>query len=697
MPGETLQEAASETALLCPTCGTDTLTAHLTRQGVAVESCQTCRGIWLDRGEFFQFAKNPAEAASGLEDALKIRKFSSKPSPRTGRPMEEIFFPGGGRMLRCPDSGGLWVDADDQSTLSGPEGPLRIDYVAEGEEPDAYGSGAAAVLLALPNLFLRSALTLIGLYGLLLVLLVVASDFLGATLNVTVGIAIVVLLLQFVLGPYVMDLTLKFFYRVTWTPRSALPGHLQAFIDKTCHAQKMTFPHIGIIDDGSPQAFTYGHRPNNARIVISRGLLEILDEDEVEAVVAHEIGHAVHWDMAVMTAAQLVPLITYYIFRQLWEASKSNSSSRGKKGNYGALIAMAFYVIYIVSIYVVLWFSRVREYHADRFAGTVTGKPNVLASALVKIAYGLAGEEPSVDGSGRTGGQRDRRFSAIGAMGIFDRPQAKALAIAGQSSEHRAVNKAAILSAMRWDLWNPWAKWYELNSTHPLVANRLISLSSQSAHMGLPPYISFRATPPESYWDEFLADFGIYILPYLSLLLPLAAWFAAGGNRISDEMIAIGLVAFGFALLIRYTFAYGGRFFPEMTVAALLKFVKVSDVRPVHCTMRGTVIGRGVPGLIYSEDFVMRDDTGIIFLDLRQPLGIWEIFFGLLKAGEFQDKPVVVRGWYRRAPMPYVEIASIECEGKTTRSWVPMLKRCTAIALIVLGFAITLLPVNIMN
>ena len=56
-----------------------------------------------------------------------------------------------------------------------------------------------------------------------------------------------------------------------------------------------------------------------------------------------------------------------------------------------------------------------------------------------------------------------------------------------------------------------------------------------------------------------------------------------------------------------------------------------------------------MPGYILSEDFVMRDETGIIFLDYRQPLAIWEMLFGLLKAGDFAGEPVVVEGWYRRA------------------------------------------------
>ena len=56
----------------------------------------------------------------------------------------------------------------------------------------------------------------------------------------------------------------------------------------------------------------------------------------------------------------------------------------------------------------------------------------------------------------------------------------------------------------------------------------------------------------------------------------------------------------------------------------------------------------------------MRDDTGLMFLDYRQPLRIWEWLFGLFRAGQYQGKEVRVTGWYRRAPVPYVEVKHIE-------------------------------------
>ena len=66
---------------------------------------------------------------------------------------------------------------------------------------------------------------------------------------------------------------------------------------------------------------------------------------------------------------------------------------------------------------------------------------------------------------------------------------------------------------------------------------------------------------------------------------------------------------------------------------------------------------------------IIEDETGIIFLDYAQPLNIWNGLFGLLKAGKYIDKEVEVRGWYRRAPIPYIEIKEMNVEGKNVKCY----------------------------
>ena len=687
----------------CPSCAQAELEPVLTVQGAEIDRCGTCAGVWLDRGEIFHFAKKPKRVAERLAEALETQSPTDRLSPVTGNPMVEIAYPGGPNIDYCPSTGGLWLDAGEMKALLRGESTLRFDVdrktvgpqpTAESEtrpprdDSDARRHAAiTAGLLALPNLVLRSTATLVGLYALVGAVLIAAVEFAGADLEFAVFGGIAIILVQFAIGPFLMDLQLRWLYRIDWVSPEELPDHLSRFVGRVCEEKNIRFPKFGVIDDGAPQAFTYGHTPNNARIVISRGIYELLEEDEVEAVVAHEIGHAVHWDMFLMTVVQLVPLILYFVYRSLIRTRSSGGGSKG--GSAKIYVAIGAYVLYIVSQYIVLWFSRTREYHADRFAGGVTGKPSALASALVKIAYGLAGQEKK---KGKASSARGGRMEAIGAMGIFDAGAAQALAIASYSEAAQEAGEVAmgnLKGAMRWDLWNPWAKWYEFNSTHPLVANRLRYLSDQAVHMGQEPYVVFDEAQPESYWDEFIFDLFIHLLPAAAalalVLVSVGLYFIDGVPPEGRLLLPVAVALLGAALLLRFEFAYRSDYFPEMSVAALLKKVKVSAVRPVPCTLKGTVIGRGVPGYIFSEDFVMKDDTGIMFLDFRQPLAIWEWLFGLLKAGRYIDREVLVEGWYRRSPVPYVELKSIELDGDVSRSWSPILNRISAIVLIAAG------------
>src|SRR5262249_17393815 len=164
-----------------------------------------------------------------------------------------------------------------------------------------------------------------------------------------------------------MDLSLRWVYSFDWVQPDQLPPHLRSFIERVCTENKMKFPSMGLIHDGAPTAFTYGHHPSNARVVISQGILDLLEPAEVEAVVAHELGHARNWDMALMTLANLVPLLLFYIYYL-----GIRLGGRGRGRDYTVLVALGAYVLYIVSEYLVLWFSRTREYFADRFAGQAT-------------------------------------------------------------------------------------------------------------------------------------------------------------------------------------------------------------------------------------------------------------------------------------------------------------------------------------
>jgi heat shock protein HtpX len=113
---------------------------------------------------------------------------------------------------------------------------------------------------------------------------------------------------------------------------------------------------------------------------------------------------------------------------------------------------------------------------------------------------------------------------------------------------------------------------------------------------------------------------------------------------------------------IKRWYSYPTDFSKPLKVRELLATVKVSAVRSVPGTLAGRIIGRGVPGLFYSEDLVLQDDTGFIILDYRQPLRILEFLFGWVKAEKLIGQGGTAVGWYRRSPRPYFEMRRLTLE-----------------------------------
>ena len=499
------------------------------------------------------------------------------------------------------------------------------------------------------NLFGISMITITCLYGILAGVVILVTLVAGGNVLYAILGSLIVLLIQFLISPWLTDLSMRWFYKAKFDEE--IPEYLKVFIEEECAKHNVKYPKIGFIDDGAPNAFTYGRTKRDARIVITRGIFELLKEEEVKAVVGHEMGHIVHMDMLVMTAVQIVPLVLYAIYEIFINSSNDNSDS----GN-AQWVGWIAYVLYIICQYIILWLSRTREYYADRFSCEETKNPNALAEALVKIGFGLSTNTP-------TG---KHNVSKNNALGIFDVKAGKALSVAAMD-ENGGVSKDRIKNAMKWEMWNPWAKWFEINSTHPLISKRINAISAISSEFGQSPYIVFDLVKTESYVDDFLIEVAICFVPYL-FFIPAVILFILALDDKKDLFMFSGILGILAAIffIIKYQRAHRDGY-NSRTVADLLGEVKVSQVTSIPCELKGTIIGRGNPGCIFSEDFVIKDSTGIIFLDYNQPLNIINKIFALFKAKEYFDKEVVVKGWFRRNPVPYVEIKEYTVDGRTKK------------------------------
>jgi Zn-dependent protease with chaperone function len=682
----------------CPKCQKEM--REMNQQGVMVDFCPACKGLWLDGGEINYFVENPNLVTQKLREPLINEKQSEKVCPRCATNMSAggLFQPGL-EIDHCKSCDGLWFDAGELGQLNKISGNKRMpnaEKLKQGAERSArIAAGAAAVasgaLPRLPSLALRSVFVLSFLYGLVFVFFFIGVEIAKMPVGIAVLFVILFAALQFLISPIMMDYTLRWFQSMHWVGPAELPPHLNDFITGQVKKNEINYPRMGIIEDGNPNAFTYGTTPNNARVIITRGLIDMLEPDELEAVVAHEIGHALHWDMLVMTAAMLVPELLYIFYRVGMRIAGTRTKSSSKKDPrvYFAMMAVVAFVLYIISQYIVLFLSRTREYYADRFSGEATGDPNALAKGLVKIAYGLARDEQPEPEEGKQGALMAGSQSAIKAFGIFNPDSARALAAVALGTRGGTISAENMTGAMQWDLWNPWASWYELNSTHPLPAKRIQALGALSKVFGKEPLVNFNMEKPESYWDDFLLDLGVYLLPFILPLIFAGPYlfvsFQAG--TVPPLVFPLALASLGLGFFIRVLYSYRGGEFPPYRVSGLIKNVKVSGIRPVPTTLKGKVIGKGVPGLIWSEDLVLQDPTGFIFLDYRQPLRIIELLFGLFRVPNLVGQEVIVKGWYRRCPMPFLEMKELLVGGKKYTCYVYHIKVFFSILLMIFGAA----------
>jgi heat shock protein HtpX len=175
---------------------------------------------------------------------------------------------------------------------------------------------------------------------------------------------------------------------------------LHEIVDRLCLLANMPKPRVGVADMDMPNAFATGRNPSHAVICATRGIMNRLSDEELEAVLAHELSHVAHRDVAVMTIASGVGMLAGMVSRVAMFGAMFGGGGRGRGNQNAALIEMVTWlvsiVIYVVAYLLTMALSRYRELAADRSGAILIGKPSVLASALVHIT-GDMGKIPRTD------------------------------------------------------------------------------------------------------------------------------------------------------------------------------------------------------------------------------------------------------------------------------------------------------------
>ncbi len=213
-------------------------------------------------------------------------------------------------------------------------------------------------------------------------------------------VAVVVIMFAVIFGQYWFSDKIAMFSMQAKEVTPAEEPALHAMVDRLCALAGMAKPRVGIAETDVPNAFATGRNPKAAVICATRGIMRRLPDEELEAVLAHELSHVAHRDVAIMTVASSVGMIAGLVSRMaMWGMMLGGGGDSRDGENLVAVELITMIVsmlIYAVSFLLTMSLSRYRELAADRSGAILIGKPSVLASALVRI-NGDMGKIPTRD------------------------------------------------------------------------------------------------------------------------------------------------------------------------------------------------------------------------------------------------------------------------------------------------------------
>jgi heat shock protein HtpX len=167
---------------------------------------------------------------------------------------------------------------------------------------------------------------------------------------------------------------------------------LHDLVERIVARNNLSKPRIAVINTRTPNSFATGKTPKSSIVAVTTGLMDELDAEELEGVIAHELAHIKNRDVLVLTLASIFSVMAWYLMRfGMYGAmfGGGGGGGYGRRGNEGAamlLILLIAVITWIASFLIIRAISRYREYVADRDGALITGKPSKLASALLKIS-----------------------------------------------------------------------------------------------------------------------------------------------------------------------------------------------------------------------------------------------------------------------------------------------------------------------
>jgi heat shock protein HtpX len=227
----------------------------------------------------------------------------------------------------------------------------------------------------LKTTILLTALTLI---------LVLAGEYLGGTNGALIAFVIAAATNFF--SYFYSDKIALAVYGAQPVTREQLPRAYQV-VERLTGRAGLPMPKIYVIPSESPNAFATGRNPQHASVAVTHGILGLLTDDELEGVLAHELGHVRNRDILTSSiAATLAGAVTILARMAFWFGAFGGGGNRRDRegGGLGGIVMLL--LAPFAAMLIQLWVSRTREYEADATGAHLTGNPYALASALEKIS-----------------------------------------------------------------------------------------------------------------------------------------------------------------------------------------------------------------------------------------------------------------------------------------------------------------------
>jgi len=545
------------------------------------------------------------------------------------------------------------------------------------------------------KLFLASILTLSILFAFLLSIFLTVFFILGyIEWHFLILLTILINLLLWLLSPYIGDIVNKLFYKMEFIGIEGLrkkDKKVADFIEEVCKKNKINVPKIGWINDDNPQAFTYGSAAFNARIIFTEGIFTYLDTEERRSVFAHELGHILHRDFIVMSIASTIIQLLYEIY---WILTRT----KGEKRNNLFIIGMISYVFYWIGTYILLYLSRIREYYADEFAGEETKNPNSLSSALLKIAYGILAKPDKEE--------EIRLMKSTRSLGLTDYKLVKNTGlIYAQSMKMHKIEY--IEKSFLFDLKNPWSFFIELSSTHPLTGKRIKRLCMLANKLNQKPIFDFEKiekypVDTKKLYSGFFVDVFVLYLPALIIISGIAYLFykiflssiyqiAIPWNKILITEFSL-IAIFGVSIILQTIYKYREGVYSECNVIDLMVDIYASPIRGKPVKLKGKIVGKGIPGYIFSEDMLLEDNTGIIYLNYESLIPVFgNLVFAWRKVNKLIGEPCVATGWFVRSTNSRIELKEIKTMQQTIKGRIKILGILFGSFLVIFGVVLLML------